>query len=100
VQRENIEYPNSLWVKLVEGQISFAEWKELKTNIPVTEIKMQEFDLAAHQGFNPSDPKLCRRTHAVFLCPCRSHRMKLDILAIVATVRRLSNTGRLYGHKA
>jgi len=49
VQRENIEYPNSLWVKLVVDQISFAEWKELRTNIPVTEIKMQEFDLAAFE---------------------------------------------------
>lgn len=49
MQRENIEYPNSLWVKLVVDQISFAEWKELKTNIPVTEIKMQEFDLAAFE---------------------------------------------------
>ena len=31
------------------GQISSAERKELKTNIPVTEIKMHEFDLAAFE---------------------------------------------------
>ena len=46
---ETITYKNSLWVELVVGPISFPERKGLKTYIPVTEIQMQAFDLAAFE---------------------------------------------------
>ena len=36
-------------MELVVGQISFPKRKELRMNIPVTEIQMQSFDLAAFE---------------------------------------------------